>query len=199
MCPSFPFSRIWFSFFLFFFCGAYVNISSLYRSGPTCWGFLLFFCCFVALFGAGVSAVGCFHYFGLFSFIRSLMHRCRPPSAAHPPSKDWAPPYVLASSCAAWTLGGWKCHRVCNKHRVWNIPPPPDPMPPPPPFSIQRREMNGNKIFSCHHPCFGLVQATPFCLKKVVCERMTSPSPLPGVNPSPPPPSSRPSDSPTFF
>lgn len=33
--------------------------------------------------------------------------------------------------------------------------------------------MNGNKIFSCHHPFFGLVQATPFCLKKVVCERMT--------------------------
>lgn len=66
---------------------------------------------------------------------------------------------------------------------VWKKHSPPPP--PHPPFSIQRREMNGNKIFSCHHPCFGLVQATPFCLKKVVCERMTSPSPLPSVNPSP--------------
>lgn len=55
-------------------------------------------------------------------------------------------------------------------YAIWLLKNPP---PPPPPFSIQHREMNGNKIFSCHHPFFGLVQATPFCLKKVVCERMT--------------------------
>lgn len=73
--------------------------------------------------------------------------------------------FIYFFSCAIWLL---------KKH-------------PPPSFSIQRREMNGNKIFSCHHPFFGLVQATPFCLKKVVCERMTPPSPLPSVTPTPRP------------
>lgn len=87
--------------------------------------------------------------------------------------------FIYFFSCAIWLL---------KKH-------------PPPSFSIQRREMNGNKIFSCHHPFFGLVQATPFCLKKVVCERMTPPSPLPSVTPTPRshPPSPLHPDSPTFF
>lgn len=132
-------------------------------------------------------------------------------SVVHPPSKDRATPpvfclilcrmnfwwlenfqsfssssslcfiylFLFFFSCAIWLL---------KKH-------------PPPSFSIQRREMNGNKIFSCHHPFFGLVQATPFCLKKVVCERMTPPSPLPSVTPTPRshPPSPLHPDSPTFF
>lgn len=75
----------------------------------------------------------------------------------------------------------------------------PPPAPPPLPFSIQHREMNGNKIFSCHHPFFGLVQATPFCLKKVVCERMTPCLLSRALTPPPLHPSPSHPDSPTLF
>lgn len=62
------------------------------------------------------------------------------------------------------------------KDWFWNIPH----------FRFTTQEMKGNKIFSCHHPFLGLVQATPFCLKKVVSERMTPRPPPP--TPTPPQP-----------
>lgn len=92
--------------------------------------------------------------------ILSLILWRRPPSAVHPPSQDRAPPYVLASSCAAWTFGGWKCpsspHHVCVEETF-----------PPPTFTIQRREMNGNKIFSCHHPFLALCRQPHSVLRKL--------------------------------
>lgn len=148
-------------------------------------------------------------FFLFFSFV--LFRWCPPhhPSSILQARIEPLLPF-FASSCAAWTFGGWKIFKVSPPHQVcvlfiylfffscaiWLLK-----KHPPPSFSIQRREMNGNKIFSCHHPFFGLVQATPFCLKKVVCERMTPPSPLPSVTPTPRsrPPSPLHPDSPTFF
>lgn len=81
------------------------------------WAFL-----FLLYFGAGVGWVGwffiflfCCGCFFCFCFFFSLVSSS---SVVHPPSKDRATPPVFASSCAAWTFGGWKIqssppHQVC--------------------------------------------------------------------------------------
>lgn len=106
------------SVFLSFVCGAHVNISPPYRSGPNCWVAedICFFFFFASLVYLGLEWVQ-WGVFIISCFILSFILWCRPPSAVHPPSKDRAPPYILVSSCAAWTFGGWKCqsspHQVC--------------------------------------------------------------------------------------
>lgn len=47
-------------------------------------------------------------------------------------------------------------------------------LPPTSPFSIQHREMNGNKIFSCHHPFLALCRQ-PHSVSRKLCVRMTPP------------------------
>lgn len=71
------------------------------------WGVLIYFLLLSSLSGFVV-----FWVFFLFPPVSP------PSSAAHPPSKDKATPSVFASSCAAWTFGGWKFqssppHPVC--------------------------------------------------------------------------------------
>lgn len=154
------------------------------------------FVCFVFLFCCGCCL--------FLLFLLLLLFLWCPPSH-HPSSILQARIEPLlpffASSCAAWTFGGWKIQSspphpqvLCLSiyiflifRAIWLLkkhPPHHLLLLPLPTFSIQHREMNGNKIFSCHHPFFGLVQATPFCLKKVVCERMTPCLPLPSSSSS---------------
>lgn len=121
-CMTCCFLLLHFFVFVLFSCDAHVNISFLYRFGLSCWVAwdLSFLFCFPFALVWGQSEVsGAFYFllcFVLLCFYSFL--RCRPSSSAvHPPSKDLATPPVFASSCAAWTFGGWKFqsspHQVC--------------------------------------------------------------------------------------
>lgn len=164
--------------FIFLWC-TYEHLSSV-SIGTQLLGCLRFELLFVCLFvfalcwvRGGLSGVfccgGCF--LSLFLLIISLVSSS---SVVHPPSKDRAAPPVFASSCAAWTFGGWKIpssplHQVCVFcfYAIWLLketPPPPTSS-----FSIQRREMNGNKIFSCHHPFFWPCAGKPHSVSRKLC------------------------------
>lgn len=145
-----------FSFLLhsvqFFFPSSVVHMWTRIDLGPTAGSLkisALFFFFLLRWFIWGWSecsgVFSLFHVLSFLSFSGVVLHL---PSILQ--ARIRAHPYILVSSCAAWTFGGWKCqsspHQVC----VEETSPPPTP-----PSTIQRREMNGNKIFSCHHPCAG--------------------------------------------
>lgn len=122
----------WFGFFSVAFCLVFISpVMHIWTSlfcidlDPAAgllkiWAFV-----FSLYFGARVGWVWGEGKLGLILF---FLFRCRccfsfslvssSSSVVHPPSKDRAAPPVFASSCAAWTFGGWKIqssptHQVC--------------------------------------------------------------------------------------
>lgn len=208
---SFPFFLVWCTYEHLSSVSIWTQLLGL------CFSFLSFLSSFCFPLGPGrvgcgllllslFCCCGCFQFSFAFLLLLSslLSFLWRPPH--HPSSIIQARIEPLlpffASSCAAWTFGGWKSqssppHQVlcfiCLFCAIWLLKDHPSPHLST--FSIQHREMNGNKIFSCHHPFLALCRQ-PHSVSRKLCVRMTPPCrpfralprphPLHPVSPHPP-------------